>query len=490
MGGIDIRTLVLILGVTHLIQVAVFLQQYKINQTYQGLGWWLLWSAAAVVGFISMLLRDIPSLHSPAIIVQNSVLFLGTIFIYIGVVRFLDRKENGKVIISVYAAFIAAFIYFVYVHDNIIVRSVIICGALAGTSFFTAWALLVYKLPVIAASANFNAAVFIFHGGVFTHRTVMILAGTPVDNVFTPTLFNYLPYLDALIVSLLWTFGLIIMVNQRLNAEISSLNDELEQRVRERTAQLEASNRELEAFTYSVSHDLRSPLRAVDGYAAMLMEDFGTRLDAEGRRLCSVISESGRTMGKLIDNLLAFARIGRTEMKRTTVDMDTQAQSVFLGLTTPEERKRIDFHIGPLPQAIGDPALLRQVWENLIGNAVKFSAKKEQAVIEVGCLTPADLPGAAALPSEMDAPAPVPSEEGNRKPARVYFVRDNGAGFDTAYADKLFRVFHSLHRPGEFEGMGAGLAIAQRIIHRHGGQIWAEGAIGKGATFYFTLPAC
>ncbi|HAJ26313.1 MAG TPA: hypothetical protein DCG53_03565, partial [Syntrophus sp. (in: bacteria)] len=134
MGGIDIRTLVLILGITHLIQVAAFLLQYKTNNTYQGVGWWLLWSVAAAVGFIFLLLRDIPSLHQPAIIVQNSAIFIGTLFIYIGVMRFLDRQENGKVIVFVSAAFVAALVYFVYVHDNIFVRSLIICGGLAGTS--------------------------------------------------------------------------------------------------------------------------------------------------------------------------------------------------------------------------------------------------------------------------------------------------------------------------------------------------------------------
>ncbi|HAJ27645.1 MAG TPA: hypothetical protein DCG53_10450, partial [Syntrophus sp. (in: bacteria)] len=469
-----------------------------------------------------------------------------------------------------------------------------------------------YKPPAIAASTNFTAAVFIVHGGVFTHRTVMIIAGAPFDNIFAPSFFNYLPYLDALIVSLLWTFGLIIMLNQRLNAEMTEakehfelifntspdaalisrltdgvianindgftaltgynraetigkstlavniwkdpadrqkvvqemsekgfcanmeavflrkdgsqavgllsakfitlhniphiisvtrditerkqaedeirlLKDHLEQRVLERTAQLEESNRELEAFTYSVSHDLRSPLRAVEGYARILWEDFGSRLDDEGRRICGTISKNGRNMGKLIDNLLAFARIGRMEMQRSTVDMATLAQSVFLELTNPEERERIDFHVGPLPRAIGDPALIRQVWENLIGNAVKFSAKKEQAAIEIGCREEGSGQPEAGS-HEPNLGAELLSSASHIPDSEIfYFVRDNGAGFDMLYADKLFRVFHSLHSPGEFAGLGAGLAIAQRIIHRHGGQIWAEGAADKGATFYFTL---
>jgi PAS domain S-box-containing protein len=269
--------------------------------------------------------------------------------------------------------------------------------------------------------------------------------------------------------------------------EIRCLNDELEQRVVERTAQLEIANKELEAFTYSVSHDLKAPLRAIDGYAQILIEDHAVRLDGEGRRVCEVISNNARTMGRLIDDLLAFSRTGRVEINHALVDMAPLADSILYELTTPAERERIDFHVGPLPQAVGDPMLLRQVWANLLGNAVKFSAQKKRAVIEVGCLSEGSgYPSAGGHEADVSterlpSAIPVPDSE------RVYFVRDNGAGFDMAYVDKLFGVFQRLHNAEEFEGTGVGLAIVQLIIQRHGGRIWAEGEKGKGATFYFSI---
>lgn len=240
------------------------------------------------------------------------------------------------------------------------------------------------------------------------------------------------------------------------------LMSKLEQRVAERTGQLEAANKELEAFAYSVSHDLRAPLRAVDGYTRMLIEDYEPHLDAEGKRICSVISESARDMGKLIDDLLSFSRIGRSAMKVSPIDMTTLANSMFFELTTFEERNRIDFIVHPLPAAVADPILIRLVWMNLIGNAVKFSSKAERAMIVVSS----------------------DSKDGEV----VYSIRDNGAGFDMQYVGKLFGVFQRLHTAKEFEGTGVGLAIVQRIILRHGGRVWAKGDVGHGAEFCFIIP--
>lgn len=247
----------------------------------------------------------------------------------------------------------------------------------------------------------------------------------------------------------------------RLRNESKVYARELERRVSERTVQLEAANRELEAFSYSVSHDLRAPLRAVDGFTRILVDNYSPLLDNEGKRICSVIQDSAKQMGRLIDDLLAFSRAGRTKLTLSDVNSELIVKSVFFDITTEKEKSRIDFRIEPLPIVIGDPNLIKQVWTNLISNAVKFTSKKERAEIAVS----ADLQGEMV----------------------VFSIKDNGAGFDMQYAGKIFGVFERLHSSREFPGTGVGLAIVQRIVQRHGGRIWAYGEVGKGATFSFTL---
>ncbi len=246
-------------------------------------------------------------------------------------------------------------------------------------------------------------------------------------------------------------------------AEISKLRGTLEQRVQERTAQLEAANRELEAFSYSVSHDLRAPLRHIDGFVDMLRKSAQETLSATGRRYLDVISESAKRMGALIDDLLVFSRMGRAEMRRTNVNMDGLVAECISEMAQDLHGRAIEWDIAPLPEVNGDRAMLKQVWVNLISNAVKYSRDRSLAKIAVR------------------------SRELNARELE-FSVQDNGAGFDMKYAGKLFGVFQRLHLNEEFEGTGIGLANVRRIILRHGGKIGAEGKINEGATFYFTLP--
>ena len=254
-------------------------------------------------------------------------------------------------------------------------------------------------------------------------------------------------------------------VTERKGAEarMADLNAELERRVERRTTLLTEANRELEAFSYSVSHDLRAPLRAIDGFSRILSEEKGGQLDEEGKRLLGIVSGNARKMGQLIDDLLAFSRSSRAEMRRTRVDMTALARAAFAeARQTVPSGERVELRLSDLPPAQGDPDLLRQVWANLVGNAVKFSALVERPVVEI---------------------------DGTVEARRVvYRVRDNGAGFDMAYAHKLFGVFQRLHAPSEFSGTGVGLALVKRIVVRHGGDVTADGAVGRGAIFSFWLP--
>lgn len=261
-----------------------------------------------------------------------------------------------------------------------------------------------------------------------------------------------------------WLVGTNLDITERRLADekIQQLNTRLEQRVRERTSQLEAANRELEAFSYSVSHDLRAPLRAVIGFVRLIQNAYAETLDAEGHRLLGVVAGEALRMGRLIDDLLAFSRMGRQQVAHTSVDMAAIVCAEFENLTVASTEAAPCLILKPLPPAQGDPVMLRQVFANLLGNAVKFTRGKASATIEVGG----------------------ESHEG----WTTYYVKDNGVGFDEKYGHKLFGVFQRLHSANDFEGNGVGLALVQRIVHRHGGQVRAEGTPNAGATFYFTLP--
>jgi signal transduction histidine kinase len=258
-----------------------------------------------------------------------------------------------------------------------------------------------------------------------------------------------------------YSFTRVEIARRQREEEVRDLNRDLEERVRERTAQLEATNRELDTFAYSVSHDLRAPLRAISGFSEALEEEYGSRLDGEGKTYLRYLQEGSREMSDLIDGLLKLSRSTRGELSQERTDLSAIAAVVAAELQKTEPGRRVNVRIAPGVEAFADPRLIKAVMENLLGNAWKYTSHTPEARIEFG----------------------VEDQEGER----VFFVRDNGAGFDMAFSGKLFLPFQRLHRAEEFSGTGIGLATVERIVRRHGGRIWAQGAVGKGATFYFTL---
>lgn len=326
---------------------------------------------------------------------------------------------------------------------NSIVLLLVCCGALAAGWYLAQKSIIQPVNQIVSASRLLSE-------GVYSARTGIVGGKSELDELAHD--------FDAMAESLARR-----ELDLRIASEkISKLNAELELRVVERTKQLEATNKELEAFSYSVSHDLRAPLRHMDGFAQILMTEPSVEKDERAQRYLQMITKAARQMGMLIDDLLSFSKMGRQSMVRQNVDFAAMVRDIISEFKDEQEGRAIEWNIADLPLVEGDAAMLRQVWRNLISNALKYSRERTPARIEIGW---------KEKPEEM-----------------VFFVRDNGAGFEMKYADKLFGVFQRLHKPEEFEGTGIGLANVRRIVSRHFGNTWAEGELDKGATIFFSLP--
>jgi K+-sensing histidine kinase KdpD len=342
-----------------------------------------------------------------------------------------------------------------------------------------------YRFREIAPPFNLAIAVVAWYGGVGPSVLALVLSAACFDYFFSPPMYSFAISSEDLPSFFLFTAWALLIASfagarRRIEDDLSHARDRLQveveqrkqqedeirklnQKLANRAAELESSNKELESFAYSVSHDLRAPLRHVVGFSELLQKQAASLLDDKSKRYIKTILDSAKKMGKLIDDLLSFSRIGRAETKRSLVNLEQLVKDVVSEIEQETRGREIAWKFDALPVCYGDRSMLMLVLVNLVSNAVKFTRMRTRAEIEIGCA------------------------DGDNDDLEV-FVRDNGAGFDMQYANKLFGVFQRLHRADEFEGTGIGLATVQRIIHRHGGKVRAEGAVDQGATFYFSLP--
>jgi K+-sensing histidine kinase KdpD len=342
-----------------------------------------------------------------------------------------------------------------------------------------------YRFRELAPPFNLAIAVATWYGGIGPSVLALVLSIACFDYLFSPPIYSFgisRDDLPSFFVFMVWAvlIASFTEVRRRMEDDLSHARDHLQievehrkqqegeirklnQELTNRAMELESSNRELESFAYSVSHDLRAPLRHVVGFSELLQKQAASSLDDKSQRYIKTILDSSKKMGKLIDDLLSFSRIGRAETKKSLVNLEQLVRDVVSEIEPETRGREITWTINALPVCYGDRSMLMMVLANLVSNAVKFTRMRTQAEIEIGCA------------------------DGDNDDLEV-FVRDNGAGFDMRYANKLFGVFQRLHRIEEFEGTGIGLATVQRIIHRHGGNVRAEGAVDQGAIFYFSLP--
>jgi len=578
--GIDIRTIILIIGISHLMQVFVFFQQCTANKNINGPGWWLLWSAFESLAFLLMLFRNLPGMLSFVIIFQDGIILAGTLFVYIGVLRFFNKKINWNFIVPFFILFMVLHLYFFIVDDNIQLRSFVFDLFVAVVAFLTAIGIYRNKFKAIAQTANFNVVIFTVHGSVFVYRSIMIMMGTSVTEFFAPTFFNFIQYFDALFVALLWTFGFIIMLNQKLNYETSVAKMHFEQifntspdavvitrlkdglfvdcnenftkitgyskldidnrstleiniwknpneryqmvaaienngfyenaeisiqrkngtiftgllsakkimlnetphiitvtrdisNLKQAEAEIKIKNEELQKINavkdklFSIiAHDLRSPFTTILGYIDMLQRDLHKYPIKEIEEMLGAIQSSAQNSYKLLENLLNWAKTqtGQLNPSLQNVYLNRVVENVILFVQAQANKKNIgvNYHQMGNPVIFTDENVVNTVLRNLVSNAIKFT--NHDGIINITAL----------------------EKEGFTEIS----VSDNGIGISDNIKNNLFvDVVHQSQRGTDFEkGTGIGLTICKEFIENLGGKIWVESELGKGTTFYFTIP--
>jgi PAS domain S-box-containing protein len=583
----DPLTLIIISGLANIYQASAIFFHYSNNRKQKGVSFLTYGFTSVAIGFIFLLAREVIKSNFISIILANSLLLLGAVFVYIGIVRFLDSEENRAIIIPFLIVFLFLFLYFTYVQNSINIRNIINSIYFAYFSLLCSYTLFMKRSKLIVSSANFLGIIFLVHGLFFIIRCILLSTVSPIIDLLSQSPIQIATYIVQLSVGILMTFGLISLVNQKLNNETKEakehfelifntgpdasmitriidglildvnngfeklsgfskkevigktsieinvwkntfdrqnvlallqeksfcenyeatfvrkdgtelvglhsaklisiygesavisvirdisekkqheeslrlLNEQLEERVKARTLELQTSNQELEDFAYSVSHDLRTPLRAIQGFSKMLEEEFRSQLGPEGIRKIDVIRTNTNKMNQLILDLLKVANITRCKLNLEKLIMKEIIERELFQQIKSIDPGSIETILGDIPEVYGDTALIRLLWSNLIDNAIKYSKSKPKTVIQIqGTIVDNQV---------------------------IYSIQDNGIGFNPDYKEKIFKPFHTLLAPDGINSTGIGLALVERIVQRHNGKVWVEGTEGIGATFYFSLP--